>query len=89
MTKHFFNILSAIALVLAFSACQDDTFSSFEQQEGTKEGETVVSATISFKPLAEGLTSRTAGNAIKAIKDLNILAYDEEGNLVKVQHYTS
>lgn len=89
MTKHFFNILSAIALVLAFSACQDDTFSSFEQQEGIKEGETVVSATISFKPLAEGLTSRTAGNAIKAITDLNILAYDEEGNLVKVQHYTS
>lgn len=89
MTKHFFNILSAIVLVLAFSACQDDTFSSFEQQEGIKEGETVVSATISFKPLAEGLTSRTAGNAIKAITDLNILAYDEEGNLVKVQHYTS
>ncbi|MDD5783178.1 MAG: hypothetical protein PUD30_10035, partial [Muribaculaceae bacterium] len=89
MTKHFFNILSAIVLVLAFSACQDDTFSSFEQQEGIKEGETVVSATISFKPLAEGLTSRTAGNAIKEITDLNILAYDEEGNLVKVQHYTS
>ena len=65
MTKHFFNILSAIVLALAFSACQDDTFSSFEQQEGIKEGETVVSATISFKPLAEGLTSRTAGNATK------------------------
>lgn len=89
MTKHFFNILSAIVLVLAFSACQDDTFSSFEQQEGIKEGETVVSATISFKPLAEGLTSRTAGDAIKAITDLNILAYDESDNLVKVQRYTS
>ncbi|MGN0230824.1 MAG: DUF4906 domain-containing protein, partial [Muribaculaceae bacterium] len=89
MTKHFFNILSAFLMILAFSACQDDTFSEFEQQEEIKEGETVVSATISFKPLAEGLTSRTAGNAIKAINDLNILAYDESGNLVKVQHYTS
>ncbi len=47
-------------------------------------GESTVTAEVEFKPMRSGLNgTRTAGDAIRVIKDLSVLLYDSEGNLVE------
>ena len=71
-------------LVLSMTSCVDDWF---ERTESPGEGQSTVSATVDFRPMASGLTqnTRAAGDAIKEIETLYVLLYDESGNLVENQ----
>lgn len=76
------NILySFIGLfLLGMAACQDDEIRPFDDE--LPEGETVVSATVEFNPLTSALDTRSvAGDAIKNINTLVVLAYDTKGDL--------
>lgn len=71
-------------LVLSMASCVDDWF---ERTESPGEGQSTVSATVDFRPMASGLTqsTRAGGDAIKEIETLYVLLYDESGNLVENQ----
>lgn len=76
------NILySFIGLfLLGIAACQDDEIHSLDK---LPEGETIVNATVEFNPLTAALATRSAaGDVIKNIESLVVLAYDIEGNFV-------
>lgn len=87
--KNIFRTLIAGILCAAyiplFTACEDD----FEVNSGEiPEGIGSISMQMDFAPLAEGLTESRAtvapdGNAINGIKDLCILFYDKDGNLLE------
>ena len=70
-------------LVLVAGACRDDLLGS--EDDFIPDGESRLTAMVKFKPLIPALNgkSRTAGDAIKAIENLCVLLYDQEGNLVK------
>ncbi|WP_292267035.1 hypothetical protein [Butyricimonas sp.] len=77
-------------LFIGTFSCKDDLYIDNER---VGEGECVISGTVKFKPLIPTLNgnSRSAGDAIKAIKSLCVLLYNEEGNLVNkypVENYT-
>lgn len=77
-------------LFIGTFSCKDDLYIDNER---VGEGECVISGTVKFKPLTPTLNgnSRSAGDAIKAIKSLCVLLYNEEGNLVNkypVENYT-
>lgn len=76
-------------LMVAVTSCKDDLL--YTDGGPIPEGETMVTARIDFRPLAEGLASqsRTAGDAIKSINDLCVLLYDADGNLFQAHSLTS
>ncbi|WP_304762919.1 hypothetical protein, partial [uncultured Bacteroides sp.] len=69
-------------LLLGSAACQDDPLYNGGE---IGEGESLVSATVKFKPLTPALNgnTRTAGNVIKSIGNLCVLLYNEKGELLK------
>ena len=81
--KHSFSIYILLCtLFLGSIACQDDLL--YKGGE-IGEGESLVSATVKFKPLTPALNgnTRAAGDIIKSIKSLCVLMYNEEGKLLK------
>lgn len=81
--KHNFSIYILLCtLFLGSIACQDDLL--YKGGE-IGEGESLVSATVKFKPLTPALNgnTRAAGDIIKSIKSLCVLMYNEEGRLLK------
>ena len=62
-------------------SCQDTDIVP-QNNETIGEGESTLHTTIAFKPLMEGLKSRTHGEAIKEIHHLSILVYNESKKLV-------
>lgn len=89
------SILGILLSVMLFvlTACQEDEL--FPNIGPIPEGETTVQATISFQPFAEGLTTRTAGDAIKAISNLCVFVYtpptdsNSGGELVSAHYFAA
>ncbi|MBO4984542.1 MAG: hypothetical protein J6C87_02740 [Bacteroides sp.] len=90
--KYILGILLP-AMLIALTACQEDEL--FPGIGPIPEGETTVQATISFQPFAEGLTTRSAGGAIKTINNLCVFVYtpptdnNAGGELVSAHYITS
>lgn len=86
--KRFIQYIIATLIALTATGCQDD----FMKQEIIGEGKAKVSATIDFKPMSAALTrTKAAGDALKDIRSLHVLLYDEESNLIKkwkIEGYT-
>lgn len=82
MKRNFLTYILLCILLLGSAACQDDPLYNGGE---TGEGESLVSATVKFKPLTPALNgnTRTAGNVIKNIEDLCVLLYNEKGELLK------
>ena len=73
------------------SACRDDMLEV--EDDFIPEGTSRLTAVVNFKPLTPALngTSRTQGDAIKAIQSLSVLLYDQDSNLIKkqvIENYT-
>lgn len=75
-------------LFLGVLACVDDRFYS---QDKIGEGVCVIEGTVKFKSFTPALSvnTRAAGDAIKQIKSLCVLLYDESQALQKKYHLTS
>ena len=68
-----------ISMLLGLTACMDDEIRPFDD---VPEGETIINAVMNFKALTPALATRaTAGDAIKEIETLWVLAYDKDGKL--------
>ena len=82
MKRNFLTYILLCILLLGSTACQDDPLYNGGE---TGEGESLVSATVKFKPLTPALNgnTRTAGNVIKNTEDLCVLLYNEKGELLK------
>lgn len=82
MKRNFLTYILLCILLLGSAACQDDPLYNGGE---TGEGESLISATVKFKPLTPALNgnTRTAGNVIKNIEDLCVLLYNEKGELLK------
>lgn len=79
--KYIFYALLLSLLPIAATSCEDDL--DFRSNV-IGEGEAVISAEVTFKPMMPALTSRapqggTAGNVIKAISELWIVVFDSDG----------
>ena len=87
MKRNFLTYILLCILLLGSAACQDDPLYNGGE---TGEGESLVSATVKFKPLTPALNgnTRTAGNVIKNIEDLCVLLYNEKGELLKTYPLT-
>ncbi len=74
--------------VFSLAACTKDMVDDYGGV--IPEGECSVTADVEFKPLAAGLNgaTRSAGNAIKEIKNLQVLLYDESQKLVESHSIT-
>ncbi len=74
----FFCVLS-----LCVVSCTRDYL--YDQPGKIGDGESVVSATVSFRPFLPAMngSTRAAGDAIKSIESLCVLLYDEEGILLE------
>lgn len=71
-------VISLIAF--AVTGCQDD----FLNEERIGKGNAAVSATLDFTPMSSALSqTRAAGDALKDIKSLHILLYNEDGVLLQ------
>lgn len=78
--KRFIQYIIVTLTALAATGCQDD----FMKQEIIGEGKAKISATIDFKPMSAALTrTKTAGDALKDIKSLHVLLYNEKSELIK------
>lgn len=78
--KRFIQYIIVTLTALAATGCQDD----FMKQEIIGEGKAGISATLDFTPMSSALSqTRTAGDALKDIKSLHILLYNEDGELLK------
>ena len=76
--KRFIQYIIVTLTALAATGCQDD----FMKQETIGKGNASISATLDFKPMSSALSqTRAAGNALKEIKSLHILLYNEKGEL--------
>ena len=77
MKRNFLTYILLCILLLGSAACQDDPLYNGGE---TGEGESLISATVKFKPLTPALNgnTRTAGNVIKNIEDLCVLLYNEK-----------
>lgn len=78
-------------LITMTSACRDDMLEV--EDDFIPEGTSRLTAVVNFKPLTPALngTSRTQGDAIKAIQSLSVLLYDQDSNLIKkqvIENYT-
>lgn len=83
MSKIFstLTILPAlVALLFGLSSCRDE-----EIWEEIGEGETQLSLTVKYQPLASALDTRTPGNAIKNVNSLCVLIYNSRNEYVN--HY--
>lgn len=82
MKQNFSIYIFLCILFLGSAACQDDLLYNGGE---IGEGESLVSATVNFKPLTPALNghTRAAGNIIKSINSLCVLLYNEEGKLLK------
>lgn len=82
MKRNFLTYILLCILLLGSAACQDDPLYNGGE---IGEGESLVSATVKFKPLTPALNgnTRTAGNVIKSINSLCVLLYNEKGELLK------
>lgn len=87
MKRNFLTYILLCILLLGSAACQDDPLYNGGE---TGEGESLISATVKFKPLTPALNgnTRTAGNVIKNIEDLCVLLYNEKGELLKTYPLT-
>ncbi len=79
-------------LFICFTACEDEPLGG--KDDFTPGAESVVTATVVFKPLVPALNgaSRAAGNVIKEISSLWMLLYSEDGKLVKdykIENFTT
>lgn len=74
--------------VFSLAACTKDMVDDYGGV--IPEGECAVTADVEFKPLAAGLNgaTRSAGNAIKEIENLQVLLYDESQKLVESHSIT-
>lgn len=83
MERNFLTYILLCILFFTSSSCRDDLPLYGGGEVG--EGESVISATVKFKSFTPALngSTRTAGDAIKAINSLCVLLYDEDGNLVR------
>lgn len=74
--------------VFSLAACTKDMVDDYGGV--IPEGECSVTADVEFKPLAAGLNgaTRSAGNAIKEIENLQVLLYDENQKLVESHSIT-
>lgn len=78
--KRFIQYIIVTLTALAATGCQDD----FMKQEIIGEGKAGISATLDFKPMSSALSqTRAAGDALKEIKSLHILLYNEHRELLK------
>lgn len=82
MKRNFLTYILLCILFLGSAACQDDPLYNGGE---IGEGESLVSATVKFKPLTPALNgnTRTAGDVIKSIGNLCVLLYNEKGELLK------
>ena len=87
MKRNFLTYILLCILLLGSAACQDDPLYNGGE---IGEGESLVSATVKFKPLTPALNgnTRTAGNVIKSIGNLCVLLYNEKGELLKTYPLT-
>lgn len=87
MKRNFLTYILLCILLLGSAACQDDPLYNGGE---TGEGESLVSATVKFKPLTPALNgnTRTAGDVIKSIGNLCVLLYNEKGELLKTYPLT-
>lgn len=69
-------------------SCQDSDLIP-QNNETIGDGESELYTTIAFKPMMEGLKSRTHGEAIKSIHHLSILVYNENKELINCYDYTN
>ncbi|MDE5612910.1 MAG: hypothetical protein K2I90_12960, partial [Odoribacter sp.] len=68
-----------ISMLLGLTACMDDEIRPWSD---VPEGETVINAVVDFNTLTPALATRAvAGDAIKKINTLWVLAYDQNGEL--------
>lgn len=83
--NRYFTWIWSIASVILLSACTDD----FDRFNGTeiRPGYSTVTLSMDFEPMTPALESRATvapgGDRINGIKDLCILFYDQDGNLIK------
>ena len=75
------KIFTALVLTAFFTACEDD----FPQNgDEVRPGFTKIEATLQFQNFTPTLDrSRADGNAVREIKELWMLFYDKDGNIVK------
>lgn len=87
MKRNFLTYILLCILFLGSAACQDDPLYNGGE---IGEGESLVSATVKFKPLTPALNgnTRTAGDVIKSIGNLCVLLYNEKGELLKSYQLT-
>ncbi len=76
------NILCCLSAALLLASCADEAL--FGGTSPVGEGESLVTATVEFKPFTPALDAgtRSQGDAIKAVRSLCVLLYDGDGNLV-------
>lgn len=86
MNRLILHILLGIWLFGA-TACTNDVLLD-ESGTVVPEGSGRVTAQLKFRPLAPALDTRTAGTAIKSIRSLCVLFYDEQGKLVEKRPVT-
>lgn len=73
------SVCAYLGMLLGFSACVDD---EIHRSGDIPKGETVINAVVDFKAMSPALETRSAaGDALKTINSLWVLAYDLDGNL--------
>lgn len=78
--KRFVQYIVISLIAFAVTGCQDD----FLNEERIGKGNAAVSATLDFTPMSSALSqTRAAGDALKDIKSLHILLYNENGVLLQ------
>ena len=76
--KRFVQYIVISLIAFAVTGCQNN----FLSEERIGKGNAAVSATLDFTPMSSALSqTRAAGGALKEIKSLHILLYNEDGNL--------
>lgn len=77
-------LVPAFILAVLSSACVDEL--DWQDPDSFPEGETTVAVSVNFMPMTQALTTRTsapAGDVMKDLTDLCIVAYDREGKLLE------
>ena len=83
-----FTFLSLTLLMATLPACTDDRDDFFNNGAGNLEGECEVSFDLQGMPLADAMT-RTAGDAIKSVRNLYVFFYNAEGDGELAYAFTS
>lgn len=79
MKKKALYILFVWGFLTSIISCQDEFTVEYNNNPSLK-GASEVSFNLDFRPLMPALESRTAGDAIKHINDLNVVIYKVDGN---------